>query len=309
MPKSTSQDWLTPLAYLAVYIGWGTTYLAIRVGVQTVGPATFLGLRFLIAATAILPLLILLPRTRTALKSLDRNQVLHSAWQGALMLIGGLLPVAYAEKTIPSHVAAIIIGCAPILFALFDRALNGTRIRSSVFVGFAFGFAGVTLLALSGKSQSSGQDSGMSISLYSISMVVLAVAFWSFGSVYSRRLKIVNSPLIHIFVQYLAASILYFLIAVVSESVDIKTIWAAPSSFWQSLLYIALVPSLVSYTAFMRLLKTEPSNRIATYAFVNPVVAVIAGALILNEQVSLVVISALALVMTGTWFNFRKPRQ
>jgi drug/metabolite transporter (DMT)-like permease len=298
---TTARRWILPLAYAAVYLGWGTTYLAIRVAVQSMGPATYMGLRFALASLALLPVLLI----GRSFKGTTLPQYAHSALQGVLLLVGGLLPLSYAEKSIPSNVAAIIIGCAPAAFAIFDRLLNGTAIRKPVVIGFFFGISGIALLSLGGSEHQAGLTG---VTPFGLALVIGGCFTWSFASVFSKKLRPVQAPLLHVFVQYMAAGAVYLAIAFGFEGLSLSTLSTCSPGAWQSLVYIALLPSLVSYTAFMWLLKHEPTSRVSTYAFVNPVVAVIAGALILHEAASPIVVGALLLVITGTWFNFRKAR-
>jgi drug/metabolite transporter (DMT)-like permease len=296
LDQAAGRRWVLPLAYLALYVGWGTTYLAIRVGVQSLGPASFLGLRFLIAALALLPFLLI----RGSFRGLSLRQISHSSLQGLLLLVGGLLPVAYAEKSVPSNVTAIVIGCAPVAFALFDRLLNGTPIRRQVVAGFVAGFLGVSLLGLGGRAGGTITSSGLAL-------LILGFSNWSLASVLSKKLRPAASPVTHVFIQYVAAGAVLLAIALAAEGFGPSSLAARGPSLWQSLLYLALLPSLVSYTAYMWLLRVEPTSRVSTYAFVNPVVAVIAGALVLHESASPAVLSALALVILATWLNFLKP--
>ncbi len=287
--------WQKIFAYLAIYIGWGTTYLAIRVGVKSVGPATFLGVRFLIAAAALLPYLLL-----TAKKSqFTTKSIFHSALQGIMLLIFGLLPTAYAEKTLASNITAIVIGCAPVAFAIFDWLINKTPIRRNVLIGMILGAAGVAFLGFDRPA-----EGAMSIS--SLLLVILGMSMWSMASVFSKKMKPVTNPLGNVFVQYMATGILLTLFAVVFEGFNFNVLKSIPHSAMTSLLYIALGPSLISYTSYLWLLKNEPSSRVSTYAFINPIVAVFAGALILKESTGVFVLLALALVICGTWLNFRK---
>lgn len=290
---------LLVFAYLALYLGWGTTYLAIRVGVRALGPASFLGLRFLLAALALLPLLLAKGGAKGGLKGLTRRQVTHSALQGLLLLVGGLLPVAYAEKRLPSNITAIVIGCAPIAFAVFDRALNGTPIRRATLMGFAFGFLGLLLLGGGGEG---------AFSALGLGLVIVGCLTWAFASVLSKKLDPAPSPLAHVFIQYVAVSLPLLLGAVLLEGLRPAQLAACGADTWESLIYISLVPSLLSYTAYMWLLRHESSSRVSTYAFVNPVVAVLAGALLLHERATPAVLGALALVLLGTAFTFAGRR-
>ncbi len=293
-PTKTPLNWLKIAAYLSIYIGWGTTYLAIRVGVQSMSPASFLGVRYFIAAAALLPYTIFaLRRERWSWR-----EVAHSSLQGIMLLCCGLLPTAYAEKTLASNITAVVIGSAPILFALFDRMINKTAIRRNVIFGMILGMLGVVALSFARPTDGA-------LSLTSLGLVSLGMSLWSLASIVSKKLKPVQKPLGNVFIQYLASGIVMAIIAVLFENFQLSSLLTLPTPTITSLLYISLGPSLISYTSYLWLLKTEPSSRVSTYAFVNPVVAVIAGALILGEPAGAAVIAALALVIAGTWLNFR----
>jgi drug/metabolite transporter (DMT)-like permease len=288
------QSWLKPLAYSAVYLGWGTTYLAIRVGIGSLEPASFLALRFLAAAAGLAVPVVLL----RAWEGATRDAAARSALQGLLLLVGGLLPMAYSEKTLASSVAAIVIGCAPLGFALFDRLLNGTRIRAGVLLGLAFGVSGVALLSRGG-----GAVGGAGLAL-----VTTGCSVWCLGSVLSRSLTPVSSAICNVFVQYLSAGVVLLAIALTFEGFGPASLAHATPAAWLSLAYITLFPSLISYSAYLWLLRSEPSSRVSTYAYVNPVVAVLAGSAILGESSSPRVWASLALVLAGTACCFvRKP--
>lgn len=309
--------WLKPLAYAAVYLGWGTTYLAIRVGVASLPPAAYLGMRFVIAAVALAPLAVWTLRRQAAVSGdpqnadklpavgITRQNITHSAIQGFLLLVTGLLPTAYAELTLPSSVVAIAIGCAPAMFALLDWLVNGTRVHRLTMLAFALGISGVALLALGGDSSAEAHkpfDTGGFIWL------AFGATSWTLGSVLARKLKPAPSPWVNATVQYTTAAVVLLLVSLATEGLGRATFARAEPGAWWSLLYIALGPSILSYTSYLWLLKNEPTSRVSTYAFVNPVVALVAGAIVLGEAVSPSVVGALALVLAGTALQFRTRR-
>lgn len=288
------------LAYSAVYIGWGTTYLAIRVGLRDLSPAAYLSVRFLLAALALTGLLAARPaRLKSAIGGLSARSIFHSALQGFLLLVAGLLFTVYSEITLPSSVTAIVVGCAPVGFAVFDRLLNAVKIKSSTVFALVLGISGVILLAHGGHASPQG-----SVDLRGLLFVIFGTNMWCFGSVFSRRLKPVSYPLINVWIQYVSSGVILAAIAFLVEGFHFSAIAHVGQATLISLLYISLVPSLISYTSYLWLLGNEPSARVSTYAFVNPVVALIAGVLILGESAAPSVLGALALVLAGTATQF-----
>jgi drug/metabolite transporter (DMT)-like permease len=292
--------WLKPLAYAAVYIGWGTTYLAIRVGVQSFTPAAYLGLRFVLAAAALLPILVYQRAFRGAR---DLRGIVHSSILGFGLLVAGLLPLSYAELTLPSNIAAVVIGCSPAGFAFFDWLLNRTPIRWTTAVGLALGIAGVAVLAFGGEKLETGALPAK-VDFRGLALVTGGFLAWSFSSVASRRLSGAKPALLNVFIQYGAAGAILLTFAALFEGFGPASLSGHPVDAWISLAYIAFVPSLVSYTSYLWLLKHEPSERVSTYAFVNPIVAVVAGWLVLGESTGPHIIGALALVLAGTGMQF-----
>lgn len=300
-----SSRWIKPLAYAAVYIGWGTTYIAIRVGVQSFTPAAYLGLRFAMAAAALLPLL---AYQRAFRGPRDAQGIAHSSILGFALLVAGLLPLSYAERTLPSNIAAVVIGCSPAGFAFFDWLLNRTRIRWTTAVGLALGIAGVAVLAFGGEKLETGILPAK-VDFRGLALVTGGFLAWSFSSVASRRLKPAKPALLNVFIQYLAAAAILLAFAALFEDFGSSSLSGHPVDAWISLAYIAFVPSLISYTSYLWLLHHEPSERVSTYAFVNPIVAVIAGWLILGESTGPHIIGALALVLAGTGMQFATRRR
>jgi drug/metabolite transporter (DMT)-like permease len=305
--------WLKPLAYAAVYIGWGTTYLAIRVGVQSFTPAAYLGLRFVIAAVALVPILAWQGAFRRERAEgddgggslRDPRAMAHSSVLGFGLLVTGLLPLSYAEITLPSNIAAVVIGCSPAGFAFFDWLLNRVAIRWTTALGLLLGISGVAVLAFGGDQLEA--DAGAlptRVDFRGLALVTGGFLAWSFSSVASRRLTPARPALLNVFVQYAAAAAILLAFAALFEGFGPGSLAGHTRDAWISLVYIALGPSLISYTSYLWLLRNEPSERVSTYAFVNPIVAVVAGALILDESTGPHILGALALVLAGTGMLF-----
>jgi drug/metabolite transporter (DMT)-like permease len=251
-------------ALWTVYIVWGSTYLALRVLVETIPPLVSTGSRFLLAGTLMLGVLAL--RNRSV--RITRREALSCTLVGSL-LMGAVATVATAEQDVPSNLAALLVACVP-LWVLLLRRLGGEQIAPRLVLAVVIGFAGVGLLL-----QPGGQSGGAP--LLSLLLVVCSTPAWATGSYLSSRVALPSHPLV--------------------------------SVAW---LYLTVIGSGLAFTAYTWLLQNAPISRVATYAYVNPVVAIVLGYLILDEAVTgitaagaAVIVLAVAVVVRG---ESRPPR-
>lgn len=293
-PAHSGRDappWQVWAALLIVYIVWGSTYLAIRVVVGTMPPFLAAGVRFVLAG-AVLMLILAVRHGPSSLK-LTRRELGSTALIGLLLLCIGNGGVSFGEKSVPSGLAALVVGVIP-LMVLLIRRFTGERVPGSALVGVMVGFVGLGVLVV---------PSGLDGSVNAFGMVALLVASlaWSIGSFLSRRIPLPRNPLISTAYQLLTGGL--FLLVV-----------AAPSGEWRfdasqfslaslaSLAYLIVAGSLIAYTAYTWLLQHAPISRVATYAYVNPVVAVVLGYFILNEPVTLADGIGAALIVAAVAF-------
>lgn len=288
--------WIKIFAYLAVYIGWGTTFLAIKVGVRDISPSAFLMMRFGIAALC-LALATSLMRQR---KNPSLREIAGSGAQGLLLMVAGLLPIAYAERHLASGYVSLIIGCAPIFFALFDKFINGTPIGRWTAIGTTIGLTGVAYLSLTTVNGNSPH------AWTSIALALFGTAAWSFASVAGKKLRVSKDAFVGTLVQYFVATLALAVIAFLGENFTWTSLDRCGSECWYSLIYLALVPSLLTFTAYLWLLRHEPSQRVATYAFVTPVVGVLCGAFFLGEPLNQSTYVSLVLILAGTYFTTKE---
>jgi drug/metabolite transporter (DMT)-like permease len=255
---------------------WGSTYLAIAIAVQTLPPLLSAGLRFLLAG-AILGAWLVARHGRAALR-IDRAQLGGAALVGMLLLAGGNGLVVLAERTVPSGLTALVIASVPLWIVIF-RLVARDRVATSLIGGVLVGFAGVGILVV--PRGASGE-----VDPVGLFMLVGATFSWALGTFASPRLRTPRDPLASTTVQMLAGGALLVAIALAIGEPG----RADPSKFSTASLvamaYLVVFGSLVAFSAYTWLLQHAPVSVVATYAYVNPVVAVLLGAVFLSELVT-----------------------
>lgn len=271
---------LIALALLAVYVVWGSTYLAILVALEGFPPMLMAGVRFLAAGIALFAVLWL-----RGAAAPTRRQWLWSAVIGTLLLVGGNGGVVVAEQWVASGVAALGVATVPLWAALFG-GLWGRWPRRVEWLGLLIGFAGVALLNLGG-------DLG-SQPLGALALLVAAVS-WAFGSVWSKRLDL-PVGLMASAAQMLGASGVFLLLSAgLGERLD-----GAPGArAVLALLYLIVFGSVVAFSAYTFLLRRVSPALATSYAYVNPAVALALGVLLANERISALVIAAMLVILGG----------
>lgn len=279
-------------AFAAVYIIWGSTYLAILLAIKTIPPFFMAGSRFLIGG-----LILLIWALIKGEQIPDKKSVLKISLAGILMLAFGNALLAWVEQYLPSGLAAILVATVPLWFVLLDKGQWKFYFSNKqIIVGLVVGFAGVILL-FAGKSSADLFNSKMKI----ISLFVLLVGTigWTVGSLYSKYQKIKGSTLMKVAIQMLAASVVIF---IAGFSFNEQKDFAISKVSWESigaLAYLVVMGSLVGYMAYIWLLSIRPASLVGTYAYVNPVVAVFLGWLIADEHVNIQKIVGLSVVILG----------
>ena len=273
--KAGAPDWQIWTGLWIVYIVWGSTYLAIRVVVETVPPFLSAGGRFVIAGALMLALLAW--RRGAAVLRPTRQQLVACLAVGTL-LMGANAVVSFAEVDVPSSMAALLIGSVPLWVILYRRAL-GDRVAAVSVAAVLVGFAGMAVLLLPGK-QTGGAP------LLALLTCVAAAAMWAGGSVASTRVKLPRDPFVSgAWQMLLGGGVCLLTGALVGEFGDFH-----PAEFSSRSLvafaYLIVFGSWLAFTAYAWLLQNAPVSRVATYAYVNPVVAIALGWAILDEAVT-----------------------
>lgn len=268
---------LVILAFAVIYVVWGSTYLAIRVVVETIPPFLSAGVRFLVAGILLMGFL-----AARGMRLPDAAQWRHSAVSGLLLSVGGNGLVVWAEQSISSGLAALLVALAPVWFALLDWLRpGGKRPQLKTVVGIVIGFAGVILL-VSGRSASDSNSSSLSAAL----AVVVAGILWAGGSLFSKYSPNHGSPWMNAAAQMVCGGAGLMVIATALGE-PVRVDWAAVSTrSWIALIYLVVFGSWIAFTAYVWLLRVSTPSRVSTYAYVNPVIAVFLGWLVLGETVS-----------------------
>jgi drug/metabolite transporter (DMT)-like permease len=276
------------IALWTVYLVWGSTYLAIRYVVETMPALLSAGARFFVAG-ALFAAWLLVRRGVAALR-VTRAELLGCAFVGVALLLGGNGLVSVGEdQGVPSGLAALIIASIPLWVVLFRRAA-GERLGRATPLWVAVGFAGVAILLLPGDRPDDAPVGGM--------LVLVAAAFcWATGSFASSRLSIPDDPIRATTVQMLLGGGVMLVVGLLAGEGG-QADFAAFS--WESTVafaYLVLIGSLCAFTAYAWLLKNAPLSQVATYAYVNPVVAIALGALFVGEEITpLMAVAALVIV-------------
>lgn len=277
-------------ALATVYVVWGSTYLAIRVVVEAdIPPLLGMGARFLLAAGLLMGFLALRRGPRSL--RVSWRELRAAAVMGTLLLLLGNGLVAVAEQTVPSGLTALIVGAVPLWFVLL-RVTGGERPRSMTWLGVLVGFAGIAAISL----PRGGIDG---VEAWGVVVVLVATLSWALGSYLSPRLGLPRGALIATAYEMLAGGVIMTVVAlVVGELGDLRPA-DVPARGWLALGYLVVVGSLLGYTAYVFALANAPLSLVGTYAYVNPVVAVFLGWLILSEPVTAIVLGGGLLVVVG----------
>jgi drug/metabolite transporter (DMT)-like permease len=286
VPASPAATWT---ALVTVYVVWGSTYLAIRVVVETAPPLLSMGARFLTAG--LLLAAILAWRLGPAALRVDRSQLASAALVGFLLLLCGNGFVAIAEQTVPSGLAALLVAATP-LWLVILRAGTGDRPRGATVAGTLLGFAGIAVLARPG-----GHDGA--VETWGVVLIAVATFCWAQGSFFSSRLPLPRNPFVATTWEMLTGGAFLVLAGLLrGEGGDLDVGAIEPEAWW-ALAYLVTLGSLVAFSAYVWLLDNARISLTATYAYVNPVVAVFLGALILDESVTAAILVGGAVVVVG----------
>jgi drug/metabolite transporter (DMT)-like permease len=282
------------IALWVVYVVWGSTYLAIRYAIEGFPPLLSAALRFL--AAALLMLGYLAVRRPAALRA-TRAQLSTAAVSGILLLAGGNGLVTVAEQRVESGLVALIIACVP-LWIVILRLLLRDRPGPATALGVLIGLAGVAIIFLPGGS---GE-----VDLGFAALAVLAALSWAIGSLLVTLRPVPADPLTLTTVEMAAGGLVLLVGAAARGEFARFAPGEAPASAWFALSYLVVFGSLIAFTAYVWLLGNAPVSIVSTYAYVNPAVAVLLGALIAGERLTgsalaggLVILAAVALVVTA----------
>jgi drug/metabolite transporter (DMT)-like permease len=285
-PMGARRDVRVWLALVTVYVVWGSTFIALAIAVRDLPPFLAMAIRHLVAGGVLL--VVALPRGDREADRIGRPQILAAFVFGGLLFVTGHGALAWAQQTVPAGVAALLVGTIPIWMALFDRVAFGRRLPRAAYGGIALGFAGLTFLF--------DPFGGGSVDRKGALVIVCSAMCWAAGSLYSRGAPLPRRPLVSAGLASLCGGILLAGYSLISGEVG-QAVWTQDAVL--ALAYLIVVGSFVGFTSYVWLLRVAPTSLVSTYAYVNPVVAVVLGWLILGEGVTVEMAVAGAAVLAS----------
>jgi drug/metabolite transporter (DMT)-like permease len=278
-------------ALVTVYIVWGSTYLAIRFAVESMPPFLMASVRFLIAG-AILYIWRRLAGDRTP----SRIEWRSAAIVGLLLLTGGNGNVVWAEQRVASGVAALIVGSAPIWMVTIDALRPGGRkVNFQTWLGVIIGFIGIVFLVNPWSANGGAYD----LDRIGVLSLLLGAFLWAVGSLYSRRAKLPGSPLLGTGMEMLAGGLGLLVLGTLTGEwarLDLSAITAR--SIW-GLVYLIFFGALLGFVAYTWLLRNAPTPLVSTYAYVNPLVAILLGSLLASEPLTPTILISAVIVLSS----------
>jgi drug/metabolite transporter (DMT)-like permease len=296
--RRTAQDRTHVLPWLAlitVWIVWGSTYLGIRAAVDTIPPLLMAGFRFLLAGAVMVA--IVGPRQAKASYRLTWRHMRSAFVVGALMLVGGNGLVSVGETALDSSLAALIVATVPVWMVVIDALMTRTRITKPTVLALVLGTVGVGLVVGGPGGQ---VDAGWAM------VVLVASVFWAAGSVYARRAPLPSDPLFATSLEMLAAGVMLIVAGTATGELRRFDLAAISTGSLVGFLWLVVAGSMLAFNAYIYANATLPNDTVATYAYVNPVVAVALGSLLGREPLSLnllfgggVIVSAVVIIMAS----------
>lgn len=284
-----------PLAFGLVYVIWGSTYLAIRYAVQTIPPFLMAGVRFFTAGA----ILYLVMRRTTGVKPTPA-QWRNTAIIGFLLLLLGNGFVSWAEQRVPSGITAVLVATVPLFLVVLEALTTGTRPGARAWLGIALGLLGVAVLV-----RPSGH--GAVDPVGAIALIVAAIS-WSYGSLFGRRADLPKNSLLTTSMEMLTGGVFLIVAGLLGGEARHFSLAAVSRASILSLTYLIFLGALVGYSAYTYLVSATTPARLGTYAYVNPVIAVILGAVVAGEPITPVTVLAIGMILSAVVILTLKPR-
>lgn len=304
-PHLKKEHVLSWAALVTVWVVWGSTYLGISVAIETIPPFLMAGIRFLLAG--LLMLAVVGPRHARGAQRLTWPHIRSAVIIGGLMLVGGNGLLSAAEEHLDSGLAALIVATVPVWMVLINALVTRTRIPVTVVAALLLGTVGIGLLV---------GGPGGEVNTGAVIVVVIASALWAAGSVYARSAPLPSHPMVGAATQMIAAGVLLLALGVLrGEPARFRPSEVSAASL-AGLAWLVFAGSIVAFTAYMYANSTLPNDTVATYAYVNPVIAVVLGVVLGDESIGAnvylggaVIVSAVVLIVTGRSPDRRAKRQ
>jgi drug/metabolite transporter (DMT)-like permease len=274
-------------ALATIYVAWGSTFLAITLAVRTLPPFLAMSVRHVIAGVLILAWAL----PRSGREPIGRRQLGAAAVFGGALFVGGHGMLAWAQQRIPSGVAALVIASIPLWVALLDRLFLGRRLSRRAVIGLVVGFAGVAFLV--------DPSGGGAIDTAGALVALTSAASWAAGSLYARGAPLPREPLVSAGLAGLVGGLLLAVVSVARGEFGDLDVAAVSGESLFGVAYLVVVGSLLGFTAYVWLLRVAPISLVATYAYVNPVIAVLLGWALLDEVLEARVLLAGAAIVAA----------
>jgi drug/metabolite transporter (DMT)-like permease len=297
---STGPATLVLAAFAAVYILWGSTYLAIRIGVESFPPLMLAGLRHFTVGLLLYPVL----RWKTGVRPTPTHWE-TAAMTGFLMLFVGNGGVSWAEQTVPSGITALLVASVSLWLVIVDWLRpGGHRPVPKVVLGLLLGFAGMALLVGPAHLGGSGR-----VDPRGAAILVIASFSWACGSLYSKHGGMPNSALLGAAMQSFAGGLVLLFVGFLTGEFHHFHFAAVSRRSWVALAYLIVFGSGIGFSAYLYILQKSTAARVATYAFVNPVVALFLGWVIVGETISLRTVVAAVVILTAVILVITAPHR
>lgn len=261
------------VALATLYVAWGSTFIALAIAVRDMPPLLAITVRHLVAGGLLLAFA--LPRGDREGDRIGGAQIRAGLVLGFLLFVVGHGTLAWAQQTVPAGVAALLAGSIPLWMALLDRVAFGRRLRRSAYAGFVVGFVGLAFLI-----DPFGEGS---VDRLGAIVLLLGALSWSAGSLYSRGAALPRRPLVSAGLGSICGGVMLFVAAIATGELGDAHVSLEAAL---AVAYLILVGSLLGFTAYVWLLQVAPTSLVATYAYVNPIVAVFLGWLLLDEEIT-----------------------
>jgi drug/metabolite transporter (DMT)-like permease len=290
-------------AFAAIYVIWGSTYLAILMAIQTLPPLLMAGARFLVAG-----LILLAWAWRATPAAPTTRQFRNAAIIGLLLLVGGNGAVVLAERVIPSGLAALLVAVLPVWMVLLEWARpGGTRPSGGVVIGLILGIIGlVVLIGPAVVHPDAGGTANNGIRIAGVVMLMIGEISWATGSILARHMDLPRSAALATAIEMLAAGLVFLIVSVLTHEPEFFDISRVSGRSIAGLIYLITFGSIVAFSAYIWLLKVSTPAKVATYAYVNPVIALFLGWAFAGERLSLrtaiasaIVVAAVAVITTA----------
>jgi len=297
--KHGSASLLVIASFLAVYVIWGSTYFAIRIGLESFPPLLLAGVRHVGAG-----LLLCLAFWRSGTRP-TKAQWATAAITGVLLLFGGNGGVCWAEQMVPSGITALLVSTVTLWMVLVDWLRpGGHRPSARVFAGIAIGLAGMLVLVGPSRIGNSGR-----VDPVGASVLVLASLSWACGSLYSKHGSLPSSALLGAGMQALCGGVVLWIVGLLTREGARLHLAQVSLRSWLAVAYLVVFGSCAGFSAYLYILKKSTAARVATYAFVNPIVAILLGWGLGGEALSLRTLLAAAVILTAVVLVISAPHR